>query len=241
MNIDVGFKKELWNSKDPHKYDSHNDIVLKGFLSQLDKKIVQFVYDARNVLEIGCGTGRFINSFRRSFVNKKIYGIDISLNMLKTAKNKNINNILCSTGENLPFKNNIFDAVVGCYYSFRWLDRKRAYKEINLVLKKDGLLVFDIPNYYTYIIEGFLKNLRSFNILSKIESRASYDSLNLKNFNQEIKSLKAAGFEVLSITSTPYLPFLRRFIDTSNIYYPEVLSKLGYDYIFAVKKVNDVD
>ncbi len=88
-------------------------------------------------LEIGVGTGRFAQK-----LNVK-YGIDISLNMLKIAKNRDIV-VLKSKGENLPFKDKVFDLVLIvvslCFIKEPFLVLKESYR----VLKDNGKLVLGL-------------------------------------------------------------------------------------------------
>jgi len=88
-------------------------------------------------LEIGVGTGRFAQK-----LNVK-YGVDISFNMLKVAKSRNIV-VLRSKGEQLPFKNSVFDLVLIvvslCFVKEPFLVLKESYR----VLRGDGKLVLGL-------------------------------------------------------------------------------------------------
>lgn len=94
-------------------------------------------------LEIGVGTGRFAQK-----LNVK-YGVDISFNMLKVAKSRNIV-VLRSKGEQLPFKNSVFDLVLIvvslCFVKEPFLVLKESYRVLRdggkLVL---GLILWDSP------------------------------------------------------------------------------------------------
>lgn len=92
------------------------------------------------VLDLGCGTGRVIPILLSK--NIKIVGVDISKKMLNIAKSKtrksNVKFILADL-EQLPFKNNISDAVV-CYGVLQYLQNPfKAIKEISRILKQSGL------------------------------------------------------------------------------------------------------
>lgn len=230
-------KIKIWNHNNVKEYDLHNEEVLRYFLDNIDVMILKYVKVQHKLLEIGCGTGRFIQKSKK--ISNQIFGLDISIKMLEQAKEKEINNIVCGIGENISFKNGIFDVVVGSYYSFRWLNRDTAYKEINRVLKNEGILIFDIPNYYSYRLEALLKNLKKCKLNSK--GKIGFDKLNLKNISKEKRILKSHGFNIVKVSSTIYLPFLRRFINTYGMYYSGYFSKLGYDYIFVAKKVRNIN
>jgi len=226
---------KFWNEdKNPSGYDHHNDTVLYDFLDVIDRKIMTLISKREYVLEIGCGTGRFIKKLKQH-THTKIYGVDPSFQMLSASKTNGINNIICSAGEMLPFADKTFDAVIGVYYSFRYIERNAAYREIYRVLKKDGILVFDIPNFYAYKLEAFLKNIKTLSFLTPLEGKIGFDKLNLKSIREEKKIIERAGFKVLNVFSRPYLPFLRRFITIKRMH-SGIINTIGYDYLFLAKK-----
>lgn len=102
------------------------------------------------ILDVGCGTGLFVNEiFRRGY---KAFGIDYSFEMLESSKN------ICSIQldkrailsqadlESLPFKNSSFDVVVCLGVVAYLLDLDKAFKELVRILKSDGILMLSIVN-----------------------------------------------------------------------------------------------
>ena len=62
-------------------------------------------------LELGCGTGRLANSLFQ--ISDEVYGVDLSQEVLKIAKQKFPKlNLECSEVVNLPYQNNYFDMVI---------------------------------------------------------------------------------------------------------------------------------
>lgn len=88
-------------------------------------------------LEIGAGTGRFASSFSVK------YGLDPSFNMLKLAKERNIQ-VVQGVGEVLPFKNESFNfvliVVTICFVDYPL----KVLKETFRTLKKKGVLILGI-------------------------------------------------------------------------------------------------
>lgn len=89
------------------------------------------------VLEIGCGVGRLMQDGD--------YGIDISENMLKIAKQRNPNlNLSVTDGRTIPHEDAYFNYVY-CYLVFQHLhiDGVQSYiKEAYRVLKNGGVFTF---------------------------------------------------------------------------------------------------
>ena len=113
------------------EYDKWYDENFKTFESEI-KLLKPFQsYIKNNSLEIGCGSGRFAASLHIR------YCLDISKNLLKLAKEKNLNTILASS-EKLPFENDSFD-FIGIFFSLSFFENKTlSIKESSRVLKKGG-------------------------------------------------------------------------------------------------------
>lgn len=95
------------------------------------------------VLDLGCGTGSFIESQTTDAKNKNIlwHGLDPSEEMLRIARNKvPFAEFHTGVAENMPFANSHFDYVTS-RFSFHHLDdRLMALKEIHRILKPGGFL-----------------------------------------------------------------------------------------------------
>ena len=96
------------------------------------------------ILEIGCGTGFFSSKFKKRGIEPIC--LDISMDLLNHAKNKGSNlNFIQADAENLPFKDNTFDAII-VISVLHHLDIKVALTAFKNALKKDGLIIFSEPN-----------------------------------------------------------------------------------------------
>ena len=81
------------------------------------------------ILDLGCGTGLLAD-----FLQKKIYGIDISFQMLKKASLKEI--VVQADMDFLPFNNAVFDAVLSFTSLQNLPSTDHVFKEVRRVLKK---------------------------------------------------------------------------------------------------------
>jgi ubiquinone/menaquinone biosynthesis C-methylase UbiE len=112
-------------------YDTHQAIY------QTEIKALEKVLPYGRGLEIGVGTGRFASPFSVR------YGLDPSFNMIKLAKQRNIN-VIQGFGENLPFKNESFHFVLIMFTIELVDDPPRFLKEAARILKRDGTLILGI-------------------------------------------------------------------------------------------------
>ncbi|MDI6591317.1 MAG: class I SAM-dependent methyltransferase [Patescibacteria group bacterium] len=174
--------KRYGREDSPEKWDffvGHRPLVRYRMNRQI-KKILELIQKNRKnvgeftLLDIGCGTGRYLNHFLSL---GKTVGVDISEPMLEKAR-KNTKDqaiLIKADAENLPFKDNTFD-VVTCSYLFENLNGpkdnpKKVFKEMYRVTKKGGQIIFtvetwySIPNLISYIL-SFLKRKTPLNFYS---------------------------------------------------------------------------
>ncbi|WP_295115626.1 class I SAM-dependent methyltransferase [uncultured Methanobrevibacter sp.] len=102
------------------------------------------------ILDIGCGGGRNIQRFAELISeNGRVVGIDYSeVSVEKSTElnrkyiDKGIVNVLQGSVSDMPFYDETFDIVTGFETIYFWPDFINDLKEVNRVLKKDGLVFF---------------------------------------------------------------------------------------------------
>jgi len=97
------------------------------------------------VLEVGCGTGFFSEIFLRDGV--ALHAIELSPELLAKARERcgtKANFHVCDI-ESLPYKDGVFDAVVGIRV-LHHLDMEASFREIHRVLTPGGVIAFCEPN-----------------------------------------------------------------------------------------------
>lgn len=142
----------FWSQKRPEAiYPPVTDIV---------QELTKFVNpENKFALEPGAGTGR--DGIRLAGLGANVFLLDYSEKSLKLAKNylKNEKKVQLIMGDalNTPFKDGTFDIVFhqGLLEHFR--DPSPLVKENCRILKKDGLLIIDVPQ--TFHIYTLIKNL----------------------------------------------------------------------------------
>ena len=118
----------------------------KGQVQSKVRDIVEDLLEFKKsgiVLDLGCGTGRHsVFLVENGF---EVYAGDVSETAIKIIKEKG-KPIQASvfTKEKIPFEDNFFDVIIVTTVLSHSLvkDIKESVKEINRVLKKDGLVVF---------------------------------------------------------------------------------------------------
>jgi len=110
-----------------------------------------FFNPGQNVLDFGCGNGRFFGLIKEKDVN--YYGVDISQNLLKIAQERHRegNFYLIDESLKLPFENNFFDIVVSLatfHHMPSDILRRLLLKEFYRVLKPNGILILAVWDFY---------------------------------------------------------------------------------------------
>ena len=165
-------------NKQAECYDEKGD---GKFVAPMYSEIVNRIMseNPKSVLDVGCGTG---NVLMRLMSNEglNLYGIDISENMIETAK-KNLKNraeLKVGDAEYMPWNDNSFDVIV-CNASFHhYPNPEKVLLEMKRVLKDNRTLIIGDPTS-PIIIRTLL------NIGCKISNKGDYRIYSKK----EIESL----------------------------------------------------
>lgn len=122
-----------------------------GFLNSFEKgKLIEFCGDlkGKKVLDIGCGTGRVEDLLKESAradlasTRADIVAADISDEMLKIAKHRHPDVEFVQADINaMPFKDEEFDVAIAAFVIVHIKNLTKAFKEIDRVLKPNGIFV----------------------------------------------------------------------------------------------------
>lgn len=139
-------KETLKTKKKYDRFAKYYDVMETLLEKRLFKRIRKNTLGklTGNILEIGVGTGKNLPYYNP---NTMVTGIDISPKMLQKAKTKARKidrkfNLLQMDAQNLKFKNNAFDYVVGSFVLCSIPDPVKALKEIKRVVKPKGKIIF---------------------------------------------------------------------------------------------------
>ena len=137
-------------------------------------------------LEIGVGTGRFAAPLGINF------GIDPSKNMLKIAKERDID-VRLGVGEDLPFRNATFDYVAIIITLCFVQDPRKVLKESRRVLKRNGKIIVGIIDKNSFLGKSYQKKKSVF-----------YRQANFFNVKEVTELLEKAGFSRFSYYQSLY-------------------------------------
>ncbi|QCT94419.1 bifunctional demethylmenaquinone methyltransferase/2-methoxy-6-polyprenyl-1,4-benzoquinol methylase UbiE [Caminibacter mediatlanticus TB-2] len=195
-------------------YDLVNRILTFGIDKNWRKKAIREVLKystPKKVLDVACGTGDMIEEWRKN-IDCEVIGLDPSNGMLDIAKKRFPDvNFINSYANDIPFESE-FDAISISFGIRNVVEIKKAIKEFNKALKKNGVLVileFTKPkknssltkcvNFYT---NKFLPKIGG--LLSKNKEAYEYLPNSIEKFYtaDELKELlEKENFKVLKIIS----------------------------------------
>jgi SAM-dependent methyltransferase len=118
-------------------YDEH-----RSFSKHRAKKLAEFggIREGMKILDVGCGTGSLASQLL-NLLNLDIVGIDISLPMLRVAREKPLKVICTNAASNrLPFRDGCFDIITATYVIHQISSLEHLFSECHRVLR-DGALV----------------------------------------------------------------------------------------------------
>lgn len=154
----------------------------------LTKRAIEFCHFKENdiLLDLGCGKGATIKYLSDNY-NIAAKGLDISENLVEEARKINLNSdIVISSGENIPYKNKVFDGVLAeCTLSLM-NNMKKTIDEVSRVMKTGGYFV--ISDIYANETE-FLEELQNYSLNTCL--RHPHD------LNKFKKILAEKGFNIL--------------------------------------------
>lgn len=96
------------------------------------------------ILDVGCGTGRTLKELSK--IGKTI-GVDSSSEALKFCRMRGLKNVYFAKATKLPFKNNFFNCVTMFDVIEHIKDDVKALKEVERVLKNNGIALFTTPAF----------------------------------------------------------------------------------------------
>jgi methionine biosynthesis protein MetW len=103
------------------------------------------------ILDVGCGDGTILHILQKDYeINS--YGVDISLNAVKKAKERGIKAKVSNLNEEIPFPNDYFDVIFCTDVLEHLFSPETVLQEIYRVSKENTIIIFSIPNL------GCLKN-----------------------------------------------------------------------------------
>lgn len=161
------------------------------FIDKQERKFLsRHINPSGLVLNLGCGTGRFMDF--------SSHGLDFSEGMLEIAKNNFPDkNYETSSAQNTPYADTSFDTVI-CFHVIMHLGHQEMdeiLKEVHRILKPGGTFIFDIPSQVRRNVTGY-------------KSKGWHGSNGFKP--REIKAyIKKSNFKIIRKKGIMFLPVHR--------------------------------
>ena len=190
------------------------------------------------VLDLGAGAG-IIPEMNFKGKVKKMYGLDPDERVLS---NPFLDSAVCSTAEEMPFADEMFDAVI-CQNVMEHIENPLVMlHQVKRVLKKDGLFFVKTPNRNHYISFAARATPHRFHQwYNKLRGRKEEDTFRtLYDFNSKSKQEKiihATGLETMRINfyeSRPEYLRLNPLAYFAGIFYERTVNFLHLDSCKAV-------
>ncbi|NYE58109.1 class I SAM-dependent DNA methyltransferase [Carboxydothermus ferrireducens] len=213
------------------------DLLLSGvpgdyWVQLIEDLLKRWNYEVKTIAELGCGTGVILEKLSKK--GYKLYGVDISPEMLAVAHNKKIENtnLICQDIVNLELPEKV-DLIFAFHDCLNYINSKddlyQCFSQVKDNLNEQGLFYFDL-NRLEWLLnlenipgELHLDNLvlnwtGKFNnnkffiklrIYNQNTGEVSYEQHELSLFSPEevLKLLADLNFSVLSVNHTPTRSF----------------------------------
>jgi len=129
------------------------DLINPFFYNDNMRRKVVEVFDAgrdSRVLDVGCGTGYTTEAILKRLGHGQVVGVDLTPEQLRRSKEKlKSENLALVRGdaENLPFRENTFDATISIGAIEYFPNPRKAVKEMRRVVKSGGKVAIGGPEY----------------------------------------------------------------------------------------------
>jgi len=123
-----------------------------------DKLSYRYLKNCQNILDIGCGTGRFIK-----LAKNKITGLDSNPKTIKTCRRQGLK-VKLGTAVKIPFKKHSFEGI-NCAQLIEHLTPEQVYQflcQASKILKPKGILVIQTPILWQHFYDN-LTHLKPYN------------------------------------------------------------------------------
>lgn len=198
------------------------DIIAKGLI------------EGDNVLDIGCGSGKFIELLPQ----KIFYGVDISDKYLDIAKERGYKEVHQTdlSFDRLPVPNELFDSVICMEVLEHLFDPLHALAEINRVLKPNGTLIISVPNigWLPCRLSSLAGYFSDFQNTTLVPSHIRFYTIKRLKY-----ILSQTGFKVIKVYGTADFSYRIPFQKVMIFFAKNVPTIFASNPVFYTKKYSD--
>ena len=163
------------------KYSTNKQGWFNWLFNQIDFSKVN------RLLELGCGNGKLWQENRIDLRNREIFLSDISEGMVEEVRKKLGTDFNCivADAEKIPFKDSYFDTIIANHVLFYLNDLNLGLKEIDRVLKSDGILY--CSTYGKNHMKEITEIVQNFDSRINLSNHSLYDIFGLENGESILK------------------------------------------------------
>lgn len=121
--------------------------ILGKFLGKILSEQIDVIVPFRDngkILDVGCGNGQLTGWMKEH--GWRTYGVDINKEACEQAERLGLN-IFCGELQNANYTNDFFDVIIIHHALEHLYDPLALLKECFRILKRDGILIIDCPNF----------------------------------------------------------------------------------------------
>ncbi|WNH13993.1 class I SAM-dependent methyltransferase [Thalassobellus suaedae] len=197
---------EYYKSED---YISHTDsqrnlfekvyhLVRTISLKKKLKLINSFASDTKNLLDVGCGTGDFLQTAKDN--NWNVTGIEPN-NQARDIANKKTNDLVFNTDQLSKFKPESFDVITLWHVLEHLPDLEEQIAAFKKLLKPNGTLIIAVPNYKSYDALYYKNYWAAFDVPRHLWhfNKSSISKL-VSKVSMEVKKVKPMLFDAFYVS-----------------------------------------
>ena len=183
--------KRNWFEKAYHK-------VRQITLNQKLNLVNSFKTESKSILDIGCGTGHFLEICKNN--NWKVTGIEPNESAREIA-NSLINNKVLDAGELKKLPKSSFDVITLWHVLEHLPNLQEQLKLINTLLKPNGILVVAVPNYNSFDAKHYKSNWAALDVPRHLWHFNKNSIYKLgKNYGFRLKQTKPMWFDAFYVS-----------------------------------------
>lgn len=126
------------------------DMRMQIYNDRIDKLFKRIPPPVKSLLEIGCGTGRFLKLLKEIKPELQSTGIDINAEAVEIAKEKGVNCLNASAEAFAEKDNERYDLILAFEVLEHVFEPFSLIKVLLKLLEKDGKIYMTLPNYLSY-------------------------------------------------------------------------------------------
>ncbi len=192
--------------------------------------------ETNRILEVGCGTGRWLSEIETNSVKK--FGVDLSIGMLNQCSEKRTSaKLICADANHLPFSRPQFDLIycVNAIHHFR--NKNKFISSSRKILNRNGVLSITGFDPHNKNDEWYIYNYFDGTYSNDLERYPSFDDLKTWMCNAGFKNVRLKPADIVQTSWVGKEVFKDLFLRKDQVSQLALLSDA--DYAQGIKKIKN--